>query len=22
MIEPSVCGGDGVLRQITLTTCY
>ena len=22
MIEPSVCGGDVVLRQITLTTCY
>jgi len=22
MIEPSVCGGDAVLRQITLATCY
>jgi len=22
MIEPSVCGGDAVLRQITLTTCF
>jgi len=21
-IEPSVCGGDAVLRQIILTTCY
>jgi len=21
-IEPSVCGGDAVLCQITLTTCY
>jgi len=21
MIEPSVCGGDAVLCQITLTTC-
>jgi len=21
-IEPSVCGGDAVLRQITLNTCY
>jgi len=21
-IEPSVCGGDAVLRQITLHTCY
>jgi len=20
--EPSVCGGDAALRQITLTTCY
>jgi len=21
-IEPSVCGGDAVLCQVTLTTCY
>ena len=21
-IEPSMCGGDAALRQITLTTCY
>jgi len=20
--EPSVCGGDAALRQVTLTTCY
>jgi len=22
IIEPSVCGGDAVLCQITLTTCF
>jgi len=22
MIEPSMCGGDAALCQITLTTCY